>query len=169
MAKGKTETEATFDAVKALSSGTQTNGWTQFWHATSNEDLNKEVGISDALSGWTKFWHTKGEEYVSFLCDIGYPIMKCVMNSNHDGEKFVTAIDGINDTNIPIYIGHGDKDKTIRIDVESIYCQRGKINNLNVEYHIFEGKEHLKLIYNDELYSAINEELFQDILNFVKK
>ncbi len=64
LAKGKTETEATFDAVKALSSGTQTNGWTQFWHATSNEDLNKEVGISDALSGWTKFWHTKGEEYV---------------------------------------------------------------------------------------------------------
>ena len=112
---------------------------------------------------------TKGEEYVSFLSDIGYPIMKAVMNSIHNGEKFVTAIDGINDTNVPIYIGHGDKDKTIRIDVESIYCQRGKINNPNVEYHIFEGKEHLKFIYDDELYSTINSQLFEDILYFIKK
>ena len=137
-----------------------------------NDDIAKDIDKVIAISGFNdpyEIMKTKGKEYVSFLCDIGYPIMKCVMNSIHNGEKFVTAIDGINDTNIPIYIGHGDKDKTIRIDVESIYCQRDKINNLNVEYHIFEGKEHLKLIYNDELYSAINEELFQDILNFVKK
>ena len=132
------------------------------------DDINKVVSISGFNDPY-EIMKTKGEEYASFLADIGYPIMKCVMNSIFKDEKYVKAIDGINGTNIPIYIGHGTKDKTVRLNIESIYRQKNKIKNTNVEYHIFEGKEHLKLIYNDELYSVINDELFQDILNFVNK
>jgi hypothetical protein len=55
---------------------------------------------------------------------------------------WVTAVDGINRTDIPVIIIHGDQDKEIMYNGASIIAHRGEITNPNVVYKTCSTKNH---------------------------
>ena len=55
------------------------------------------------------------------------------------GDKYnMTAVDGINNTDIPILIIHGTKDEIIPFDGSSIIAHKDEITNPNVEYRVYD-------------------------------
>ena len=50
----------------------------------------------------------------------------------------MTAVDGINNTDIPILIIHGTKDEIIPFDGSSIIAHKDEITNPNVEYRVYD-------------------------------
>ena len=53
-----------------------------------------------------------------------------------------TALDGINKTEAPVLVVHGTGDEVVRYDVTSVITQRDRITNPNVEYLVFDEKDH---------------------------
>lgn len=72
-----------------------------------------------------------------------YPFL-WTYNKVHAGRfASLSAVDGINKSNIPVLVIHGDNDEVIKIYGASIFAQQGRIKNGNVEYYTFdtEGKD----------------------------
>jgi len=53
----------------------------------------------------------------------------------------LTAVDGINKSNIPVMIVHSSDDDVIYAETTSIYAHRSKINNPNTEIVFYEGED----------------------------
>ena len=99
---------------------------------------------------------------------IAYPFL-WVYNKLHAGRfASYSAVDGINKSNIPVLVIHGDNDEAIKYYGASVIAQQGRIKNQNVEYYTFEteGKDshngyfhtsdYLEY-YNNELKSKVDE------------
>ncbi|MDE7280944.1 MAG: lysophospholipase [Ruminiclostridium sp.] len=82
----------------------------------------------------------------------------------------ITAIDGINKTDTPILLLHGNKDATIGIDESAIMAYRNKITNPNVQYKICEkekqnGHNSLFRSYESELYIDEIDEAYEKLFD----
>ena len=54
----------------------------------------------------------------------------------------LSAVDGINKSNVPVLIFHGTNDKTVHYDESAIINHRDEITNPNVEFVVLEGFSH---------------------------
>jgi len=94
----------------------------------------------------------------------GYHCIIFGKNSN------ISAVDGINNTQIPVMIIHGTEDKTLRYDVSGIISCQDKIKNPNAIYKMRDHENqngHTNLIFavdaDENILSALDEDLFTGI------
>lgn len=72
----------------------------------------------------------------------------------------LTAVDGINNTDTPILLLHGNGDKTIGIDESAIMAYRNEITNPNVQYKICDKEKqngHNSLFYSAECHEYVDQ------------
>ncbi len=112
--------------------------------ATSVLSIHKNIrgcaAVAPFNSGYTLFVE-KGEQYSSPFSDmfqIDFP--KEFLNTYQtqlfkDYIKY-NAVDGINSTDIPVYIAHGKRDFVIGFDHQSVISHRDEIRKQNVLYYI---------------------------------
>ncbi len=88
----------------------------------------------------------------------------------------ISAVDGINNTQIPVMIIHGTEDKTLRYDVGSIISCQDKISNPNVIYISRDCENqngHTNLVFavdeDNNLTGVLDEDLFADINQFFEQ
>ena len=185
--------------------------------ATSVLSIHKNIRGCSAVapfnSGYTLFVE-KGEQYMAPFSDmLKFDFPKDFLNTYQtllfqDYTKY-TAVQGINSTDVPVYIAHGNRDFVISFDHQSVISHRHKIRGNNVTYYIGTGiqaghntilhspraiayqekvKKDLKLLkkqydrdltqeeltefcngVDHTLYSEINMEMMQEILNMFNK
>ena len=112
--------------------------------ATSVLAIHKNIrgcaAVAPFNSGYTLFVE-KGEQYMGAfpeLLKIDFP--KEFLNAYQkllfkDYTKY-SAVDGINSTNIPVYIAHGNRDFVISFGHQSVISHREEIRKRNVTYYI---------------------------------
>jgi len=69
----------------------------------------------------------------------------------------LSAIDGINKSNVPVLIIHGTEDGTIGYDKSSIISEKEKITNPNAQYLTLDGGGHSNIFYTKEALEHIDE------------
>ncbi len=85
-----------------------------------------------------------------------YVYQKTVFGKNLD----MTAVDGINNTETPILLIHGNADETIRMDGAATVAYRDEITNPNVQYKICDKEkqnDHNRMWVDEEAISYIEE------------
>lgn len=108
--------------------------------------LSLQKGISGAAciagfnSGYTLI-REKGFQYGGELASEGIPK---IFLDNYQKELFkdyvnYDAVKGINSSQIPVFIAHGNEDKVISFYLQSIICHAKEIHNPKVQYYIGEN------------------------------
>lgn len=69
----------------------------------------------------------------------------------------MTAVNGINKSNVPVLIIHGTEDGTIGYDKSSIISEKEHITNPNAQYLTLDGGGHNNIFYTKEALEYINE------------
>lgn len=112
--------------------------------ATAVLSIHKNIRGCSAVapfnSGYTLFVE-KGEQYMSYFSDplkIDFP--EAFLNTYQtllfkDYTKY-DAVKGINSTDIPVYIAHGNRDFVISFGHQSVISHRHEIRKKNVTYYI---------------------------------
>ena len=188
----------TFASQKKLLFGYSWGGYAST--SIFNLDTNNIYG-SVSISGYydaKNLLYNKGKSYVGPLATLGKPFLDILLESRFKDYLSYDAIAGINNTSLPIYIIHGEKDATITYNNLSIISQKDRITNPNVIYQTILNKGHVTLMYSndsieyrkkvdkelkelkkkehkayiaqvdDVLYSQIDKELFDNIDLFYK-
>ena len=83
----------------------------------------------------------KGEQYGGQLASKGIPEVFLNVSQKILFGKYTSfdAVTGINSTNIPVLIAHGDRDNVIHIGLQAIYAHKNEIRRNNVEYYCASG------------------------------
>lgn len=85
-----------------------------------------------------------------------YPSI-CLYNKLRFGKYAeLSAVDGINKSDVPVLIFHGTKDSTISYNGSAIMNHRSEITNPNVRYETLEGVTHSGMFYTEEARSYNN-------------
>jgi len=112
--------------------------------ATAVLSIHKNVracaAVAPFYSGYTLFVE-KGDQYTAPFADMlktDFP--KDFLNIYQkmlfgDYTKY-NAVDGINSTDIPVYIAHGNRDFVISFEHQSVICHRSEIRKRNVTYYV---------------------------------
>ncbi len=112
--------------------------------ATSVLSIHKQIRgcavVAPFNSGYTLFVE-KGEQYTSAFSDmLPFDFPKEFLNVYQtllfrDYTRY-SAVQGINSTDIPVYIAHGKRDYVISFDHQSVISHRHEIRQQNVTYYI---------------------------------
>ncbi len=111
--------------------------------ATSVLSLHKDIKACAAIapfnSGYTLI-SEKGEQYVGPLA-VGLPrvFLDAYQKLLFRSYTKYNAVKGINSSDIPVLIAHGDNDKVIHFDKQSVISHKNEITNKNVIYYV--GKD----------------------------
>ena len=83
----------------------------------------------------------KGKQYGGTLASEGAPrVFLDAYQAMLFGDYIkLNAVKGINESGIPVFVAHGENDKTISFNSQSIICHRAEITNPNVEYYVGTG------------------------------
>lgn len=73
----------------------------------------------------------------------------------------LSAVDGINKSNVPVLIFHGTKDQTIDYNESAIINHRSEITNANVQYITLDGVTHSGMFYTKEAREYNNGEFLK--------
>ena len=76
----------------------------------------------------------RSSQYIGFLAYLEYPFLWGYQAMMYGDTAFVKAIDGINRTDTPVLIIHGEKDRSVTYDGSGIIAYRDRITNPNVVY-----------------------------------
>lgn len=112
--------------------------------ATAVLSIHKKVrgcaAVAPFNSGYTLFVE-KGEQYMAPFSDmLKFDFPEDFLNTYQkllfqDYTKY-NGVDGINSTDIPVYIAHGNRDFVISFNHQSIISHRAEIRKKNVTYYI---------------------------------
>jgi alpha-beta hydrolase superfamily lysophospholipase len=87
------------------------------------------------------------------------------------GKKFsLNAIDGLNKSDVSLYIIHGSHDAEVNKDGAAIYAKKDMIKNQNVKFKLIETPNfntHMGVIRKENTRDEINEELLNEIVKFI--
>ena len=86
-----------------------------------------------------------------------YPFVQIYSAALFGQYSGMTAVDGINKSNVPVLIIHGTEDGTIGYDKSSIISERENITNPNAQYLTIDGSGHNNIFYTAEALEYINE------------
>ena len=83
----------------------------------------------------------KGEQYGGQLASKGIPEVFLNVYQKILFGKYTAldAVNGINSTDIPVLIAHGDRDNVININLQAIYAHKSEIRQNNVQYYCTTG------------------------------
>ncbi len=112
--------------------------------ATSVLSIHKNIrgcaAVAPFNSGYTLFVE-KGDQYTAPFSDmLKFDFPEEFLNTYQallfrDYIKY-NAVDGINSTDVPVYIAHGNRDFVISFDHQSVISHRNEIRKNNVKYYI---------------------------------
>lgn len=117
-----------------------------------NFTLNN-VYATASLSGYNDAKHLildKGHDMASVFADIGYPVINMIQKNSAKEYLDYTAISGINNSNIPVFLIQSKSDKTITYRDSIINAYKSSNLNKNVKIYLEEK-------YDDE---AVNRHLY---------
>lgn len=115
--------------------------------AASIAGYNKPI---DMILEWT-------EDSLGGIRYLMYPFVQIYSAALFGQYSGMTAVDGINKSNIPVLIIHGTEDGTIGYDKSSIISERENITNPNAQYLTIDGGGHNNIFYTAEALEYINE------------
>lgn len=94
----------------------------------------------------------KAEEYVGKLSQNVGPIFSAYQDLLFKDYTSYYSVKGINSVDIPVLIAHGENDKTITLNGQSIYAHRKEITNPNVQFVIGTGYQgsHVGIMHSNE-------------------
>lgn len=76
----------------------------------------------------------RSSQYIGILAYLEYPFLWGYQALMYGSTAFVQAIDGINRSDTPVMIIHGEKDRSVTYEGSGIIAYRDKIKNPNVVY-----------------------------------
>lgn len=115
--------------------------------ATSVLSIHKNVrgcaAVAPFNSGYTLFVE-KGEQYTSPFANMIRSDFPEEFLNTYQAQLFkdyikYNAVRGINSTDIPVYIAHGNRDAVISFNHQSVISHKDEIRKKNVTYYIGEG------------------------------
>ena len=118
-------------------------------------NFNHEANAAASLSGFYCSIPMLDEQAYTLLGPFSYYFRPFIFANNclaFGNNANISAIDGINRTDTPIFISHGISDDTIHFDGASIISRKGDISNPGTRYHIFDGEYDSE--HNSFLFSA---------------
>lgn len=115
--------------------------------AASIAGYNKPI---DMILEWT-------EDSLGGIRYLMYPFVQIYNAALFGQYSGMTAVDGINKSNVPVLIVHGTEDGTIGYDKSSIISERENITNPNAQYLTIDGGGHNNIFYTAEALEYINE------------
>lgn len=90
-----------------------------------------------------------------------YPSI-CIYNKLRFGKYAgLSAVDGINKSDVPVLIFHGTRDQTIGYNESAIIAHRGEITNPNAEFVTLDGVTHSGMFYTEEARAYNNGEFME--------
>lgn len=115
--------------------------------AASISGYNKPI---DMILEWT-------EDSMGGIRYLMYPFVQIYCAALFGKYSGMTAVGGINKSNVPVLIIHGTEDGTIGYDKSSIISERENITNPNAQYLTIDGGGHNNIFYTKEALKYIDE------------
>lgn len=109
--------------------------------------LNKEHDVKGvvSLSGYENPFEMlveEGKRQVGDMVDIVRPYLWIYNTMLFGSDANLSAVMGINKSDIPVLIVHGTNDEVVGYDTASIISKKDKITNPSVEYLVFDDPKH---------------------------
>ena len=123
------------------------------------------ASISGFSNGYTLLAE-KGSQYAGEFATEGVPKQFLDYYQKHIFGRYIDylGVDGINKTNIPIFLAHGMEDEVIDYDLQSLISKRDELKNPNITYYFGTGllAKHCSILYSEnsnEYQEEVNDEL----------
>jgi len=104
----------------------------------------------DMILEWT-------EDSMGDIRYLMYPFVQIYNTALFGQYSGMTAVDGINKSNVPVLIIHGTEDGTIGYGKSSIISEKENITNPNAQFLTLDGGGHNNIFYTKEALEYINE------------
>jgi alpha-beta hydrolase superfamily lysophospholipase len=131
---------------------------------TSILNYNHQVAASVSISAFNSpndLLFEQAKSMMGLFAYVEYPFLWAYQTMLFGKTALTTSVEGINKTNIPVMIIHGDKDETIAYDGASVIAQRNKIVNPNVIYKTCSDEN--RNGHNNLLQSETGSKYFKEI------
>lgn len=115
--------------------------------SASISGFNKPI---DMILEWT-------EDSMGGIRYLMYPFVQIYNAALFGQYSGMTAVDGINKSDVPVLIIHGTEDGTIGYNKSSIIAQKDNITNPNAQFLALEGGGHNNIFYTAEALEYIND------------
>lgn len=120
------------------------------------QDIKAVCSISGFVSPVIEMKQTALNK-VGWIANLGFWTLEVGLFLRNNKHEFVSAIDGINKAkNTKVMIVQGGLDKSVSLNA-SIYGNRKKIANTNVEYRYYEDRDHINVFRSEESNQYIKE------------
>lgn len=123
-------------------------------------NFDHKIAASASIAGFNKpiemilEWTEDSMGGIRYLM---YPFVQIYSAALFGQYSGMTAVDGINKSNVPVLIIHGTDDGTIGYDKSSIISERENITNPNAQYLTIDGGGHNNIFYTAEALEYIDE------------
>ncbi|MCL1963967.1 MAG: lysophospholipase [Firmicutes bacterium] len=125
--------------------------------------VNASVSMAGYADGMEMFVGA-GKELAGNVFYLLYPYLWAIQKCYFGADMDVSAIDGINASDIPFLIIQGEKDELIRPDGASIYAHRDEIKNPKTRYMLTAGDH--EWVYSSQAAAAYNQEMTKSYGDF---
>lgn len=125
--------------------------------ACADSDGVKGVAAISAFSSISDMTLEYATKNMSVLGYIEYPVMMLYQYLVYGSDIGKSAVEGINNSDVPIIIINGTDDENVSYSGASLINSSGKITNPYVTYITAEGGLHLSLMRTEEAVAAIND------------
>ena len=123
-------------------------------------NFDHKIAASASIAGYNK----PVDMIMEWIEDMGavryvmFPFIWTYNKALFGSNSGLTAVDGINKSNVPVLIIHGSEDETIGFEKSSIIHQKDNITNPNVRYLPMENIGHNNIFYTKEALDYINNQ-----------
>ena len=161
------EKDKTFSQIPVMLYGHSWGGYAVTAVLNDDHDISAVASISGFNSPMGLLYE-QSHVQIGPLATVEYPFGWAYQAMLFGKDAFVTAVDGINSTDIPIMVIHGTADEAIAYNGASIIAQRKNITNPNVIYKAITAENknnHDQLFKSDAAvqYIAAKNEVFREL------
>ncbi len=123
-----------------------------------DHDIKAVVSVAGVNSG-KQFGENVMIDMLGWFGHLEKPFLSIYQNRLFGNTYKLTAVNGINDSNVPVLLIHGENDDVVVYDRDSIILHKSKITNDKVEYIITTGVHggHNNLFRSEEALTYIDE------------
>lgn len=117
-----------------------------------DHDITASVSLSGYCDAVSELDETIDRKF-GFVSKLFYPFIKIINKSTFGDNADLSAIDGINKSDVPILIIHAENDEVISYKGASIISKSNMITNPNAEYFTFSDKfrdDHSSYLFSPE-------------------
>jgi len=153
------ESQPIFDGLPIYLYGHSWGGYA----VTAILGFDHDIAASVSVSGFNRpmtIIHEWGRKMMSNLATVEYPFIWLYHTLTFGENANITAVDGINATDTPVLLIHGDADDTVSFNRAATVAARDEITNPNVQYKICSAdkqNDHSRLYLDIDAINYIDE------------